>query len=116
MLTGWPSRYAGVSRFKCRFNRVLARMRFGLHIERDIDDRPVADAQGKFLFAERHQQILRQPPVQKRAGLRMHADDLHIAELADHRVRLFGGGHEPILGIAIDKHVELLLGREISGM
>ena len=45
----------------------------------------------------------------------MDADDLHVAKLADHGVRLLGGGDEAVLGIAIDKDVELLLGREAGG-
>ena len=45
----------------------------------------------------------------------MKTDDLHIAEFADLRVRFFRGGNEAIFGITIDKHVELLLGREVGG-
>ena len=45
----------------------------------------------------------------------MDVDDFHAGEFADHGMRLFGGGHEPVFGIAIDKHVQLLLGRESPG-
>lgn len=68
----------------------------------------------RFLLAERHQQILHQPPTQKRAG----GIDRHhpqIRKLADLRQRLLGGGNEPVFRIQVHKRLDAVFGLAAFG-
>jgi hypothetical protein len=84
-----------------------------LHVETDIDNHALSSAHWEMLFAEGQQQILGQAPVEERSDVLIHADDFQIRKLANHRERRFGGGHEPVLGIAIDKDIQFVFGLEV---
>ncbi len=83
-------------------------------IKIDEGNHPLPGANGKVLFAKWQQQILGQPPVEKRADVPIHAEDVQTRKLANRDMRYFGGGHEAILGIAINKHIQLVLGFEVA--
>ena len=84
-----------------------------LLVQKDMDNHAMSNTGGRFLFAEGQQQILGQPPVQESANVRIDADDLQTGELADGRQRLLRGGHEAVLGIAIDKDIHFVLGPQV---
>ena len=44
----------------------------------------------------------------------VHVLDPELGKLADHDQRDFRGGHEPVLGVAIDEHIHLVLGRDVA--
>ena len=80
-------------------------------IKRDVHDQPRALAQRHRLLADRQQQIFFQPPIEKHADPRINAHDAQVGEFADHRVRRGRCRDEPILGVAIDKHINELADR-----
>ena len=76
-----------------------------------MHDQPRALAQRHRLLADRQQQIFFQPPIEKHPDPRINAHDAQVGEFSDHRVRRGRSRHEPILGVAINKHVDELADR-----
>ncbi len=61
------------------------------------------------LFAERHKQILRQPPVKKRT-IAACAHNFKHSHFSDLGYRALGSGHRAVLRIIVDKHLYLVAG------
>jgi hypothetical protein len=91
----------------------------GLVIEHHLHDDPVAGVERAVLLAGGQEQILAEAPVEKEADAGIDADHLQIGELADDGVGFLRGGDEAVLGVAVDKHLELVArhgtGRDVFG-
>ena len=88
-------------------------LRLGVNINKHNHALP--DSHHALLFTKRQQQILRQSPIKKSTDAVVDAHDFHGGKLADGGERSLRRGYEAIFGIAIDEHIEFVLGLEVRG-
>ena len=74
-------------------------------VEIDPHHQPIARADRSGKFPNGQQQILLQPPIEKRAQPSLHANDPQVGKLVDHHMRHFRRGNQPVTRIPIHKHI-----------
>ena len=74
-------------------------------IQRYMYHEPVALPERCRLLTNRQQQVLFQSPIEKHSDSRVHAHHPQKRELAHGRIRSLGRRDQPVLGVAIDEHV-----------
>ena len=78
----------------------------GLQVDEDIDHHPVARRHPPALLAQGKQQVLAEPPVEKRAQAGAGTDDAQGGEFAHDGARRLGGCNQPVLRIPVDEDIE----------
>ena len=74
-------------------------------VEIDPHHQPIARADRSGKFPNGQQQILLQPPIEKRAQPSLHANYPQVGKLVDHHMRHFRRGDQPVPGIPIHKYI-----------
>ena len=79
-----------------------------LRVHEDEHHHPIPHPQRFRMLAKGKQKILRQSPIQEHTDLLVDAENLQIGELPHHGERDVGSGDQPVFGISVDEHIQLV--------